>query len=155
MVGVTSHAPRLSVAEVDPEAYAPMLALEKYVHASTLGEDLIALVKIRASQLNGCAYCLDMHAVEARKAGVEQRVLDVVSAWREAPSRFTDRQRAALALTEEVTLIGQAGVSDTTWQQASQSFPEKEIVALLMAVVAINSWNRLAVSTHQALPDVH
>lgn len=90
-------------AKVDPAAYEPMLALEKYVHGGTLGEELISLVKIRASQLNGCAYCLGMHAVEAHKAGVDQRVLDVLGAWREAPSVFTDRQRAALALTEEVT----------------------------------------------------
>ena len=77
----------------------------------------------------------------------------MLGAWREAPSLFTDRQRAALALTEEVTLIGQAGVSDTTWQDAADSFPDREIATLLMAIVAINAWNRLAVSTHQALPD--
>lgn len=147
------HVQRLSVVELDPEAYGPMLALEKYVHASTLGEEVICLVKIRASQLNCCAYCLDMHAVEARKAGIEQRVLDVLSTWREAPALFTDRHRAALALTEEVTLIGQSGVSDTTWQDATVQFPEKEIVSLLMTIVAINSWNRLAVSTRQTLPE--
>jgi AhpD family alkylhydroperoxidase len=144
---------RLSVQDVDPEAYKPLLALEKYIHAGTLGEALLALVKIRASQLNGCAYCLDMHAKEARQASVDQRKLDVLSGWREAPGLYSERERAAIALTEQVTLIGEAGVSDEAWADASAQFSQKETVELLMAISAINVWNRLAVSTHQALPD--
>jgi AhpD family alkylhydroperoxidase len=144
---------RISVHDIDPEAYKPMFAMEKYIHAGSLGEALLALVKIRASQINGCAFCLDMHGREARAAGVDQRRLDVLSGWEEAPGLYSDRERAAIALTEEVTLIGNAGVSDAVWNRVTASFEEKEVVQLLMAIAAINVWNRLAVSTHQSLPD--
>ena len=143
---------RISVHDIDPEAYKPMYAMEKYIHAGSLGEALLALVKIRASQINGCAYCLDMHGREARAAGVDQRRLDVLSGWEEAPGLYSERERAAIALTEEVTLIGNAGVSDAVWDRVTASFEEKEVVQLLMAIAAINVWNRLAVSTHQSLP---
>lgn len=143
---------RMSVRDVDPEAYKPMLAMEKYIHAGTLGEPLLALVKIRASQINGCAWCLDMHYKEARKEQVPQRKLDVIAGWSEAPAVYSERERAALALTEEVTLISVAGVSDAVWSKVTDAFQEKEIVQLLMAISAINVWNRLAVSTHQELP---
>lgn len=143
---------RMSVHDVDPEAYKPMIAMEKYIHAGTLGELLLALVKIRASQINGCAWCLDMHYKEARKEQVPQRKLDVIAGWSEAPTVYSERERAALALTEEVTLISVAGVSDAVWSKVTDAFQEKEIVQLLMAISAINVWNRLAVSTHQELP---
>jgi AhpD family alkylhydroperoxidase len=110
-------------------------------------------VKIRASQINGCAYCLDMHGREARAAGVEQRRLDVLAGWEEAPELYSERERAAIALTEEVTLIGNGGVSDAVWARVTAAFEEKEVVQLLMAIAAINVWNRLAVSTHQSLPE--
>lgn len=145
-------AQRLDIRKVDPDAYKPMLALEAYVHAGSLGEALISLVKLRASQLNGCAYCLAMHGEEGRKAGIEQRRLDVVSAWREAPDLYSDREQAALALTEEMTLISEDGVTDATWKNAAEAFEPKELVQLMMAIGAINVWNRLAVSTHQTLP---
>lgn len=148
-----SETERLSVRDVDPDAYKPLLALEKYIHSGSLGEPLLALVKMRASQLNGCAYCLDMHAKEARKSSVDQRKLDVLSGWHEAPGLYSERERAAIALTEQVTLIGRGGVSDAVWADASAAFTQKETVELLMAISAINVWNRLAVSTHQALPD--
>ncbi|MEO7005700.1 MAG: carboxymuconolactone decarboxylase family protein [Terrimesophilobacter sp.] len=144
---------RISVHDVDPEAYQPMFAMEKYIHAGSLGEALLALVKIRASQINGCAYCLDMHGREARAAGVDQRRLDVLAGWEEAPGLYSDRERAAIALTEQVTLIGDAGVSDAVWARVAAAFEAKEVVQLLMAISAINVWNRLAVSTHQALPE--
>lgn len=145
---------RLSVHDIDPHAYEPMFAMEKYIHAGSLGESLLALIKIRASQLNGCAFCLDMHGREARAAGVDERRLDVLAGWREAPDLYSERERAAIALTEEVTLIGQAGVSDAVWSQASKAFDKKELVTVLMAICAINVWNRLAVSTHQELPQL-
>jgi AhpD family alkylhydroperoxidase len=148
-----SHQERISVGAVDPGAYQAVLGLERYVRAGTLDESLLSLIKIRASRLNGCAYCLDMHAGEARAAGVEQRRLDILSAWREAPSFFSDRERAALALTEAVTLIGQAGVPDDVWTDVTASFDQGEIVQLLMAISVINVWNRIAVSTHQSLPE--
>jgi AhpD family alkylhydroperoxidase len=148
-----SHQKRLSVNEVDPSAYQAILAAERYVRAGALDHALLALVRIRASQLNGCAYCLDMHAVEARAAGVGQRRLDILSAWNEAPSFFTDREQAALKLTESVTRIGEAGVPDSVWEEVARLFDKNEIVRLLMAICAINVWNRMAISTHQALPE--
>ncbi len=129
-----------------------MYAMEKYIHKGSLGESLLALVKMRASQINGCAYCLDMHAREGREAGVDQRLLDVLAGWREAPALYSEREQAAIALTEEVTLIGEAGVSDAVWTRAAAAFSQKELVTLLMAISAINVWNRLAITTHQALP---
>ena len=142
---------RMSIHDVDPDAYMAVLGLEKYVHSGNLDERLLALIKTRASQINHCAWCLDMHAVEARKAGVEQRQLDVVAAWREAPALFSARERAALAFTEQVTLISQDGVSDDVWSELTAVFDEKETVLLLMAVSAINVWNRMNVAVHTAL----
>ncbi|TAM92128.1 MAG: carboxymuconolactone decarboxylase family protein, partial [Jatrophihabitans sp.] len=101
---------RLSIHDVDPEAYKAVLGLEKFVHSGNLDERLLALVKIRASQINHCAWCLDMHVAEARKAGVDQRQLDLVAAWREAGDLFGAREQAALAFTEQVTLISKDGV---------------------------------------------
>ncbi|MDQ0276974.1 AhpD family alkylhydroperoxidase [Arthrobacter silviterrae] len=143
---------RMNIQEIDPKAYQPMYAMEKYIHGGTLGEDLLALVKIRASQLNGCAYCLDMHGREARNAGVDNRRLDVLAGWHEAPELYSERERAALALTEAVTLISNGGVTDSTWSRVKSAFDDAEVPVLLMAISAINVWNRLAVSTHQKLP---
>jgi AhpD family alkylhydroperoxidase len=143
---------RLSIRDVDPEVYPAVLALEKYVHKGNLDEGLLALVKIRASQINGCAWCLDMHAEEARRAGVEQRRIDVVAAWREAEALFDKRERAALAFAEAVTLISQAGVPDDVWHEVTAVFDEKETVRLLMAIAAINVWNRMNVAVRTELP---
>ncbi len=143
---------RMSIHDVDPNAYKAVLGLEKYVHSGNLDEKLLALVKIRASQINQCAWCLDMHAAEARTAGIEQRQLDLVPAWREAPALFSAREQAALAFTEEVTLISQEGVTDEVWDRLSAVFDQNEIVFLLMAVAAINVWNRMNVTVHTELP---
>ena len=148
-----SHSERLKVDQVDPDAYRAILALERYVRAGKPDHALAALIKLRASQLNGCAYCLDMHAAEARAAGVEQRRLDILPAWREAPSFFTDREQAAFELTESVTRIGEAGVPDAVWDGVARLFDKNEIARLLMAICAIDVWNRMAISTHQALPE--
>jgi AhpD family alkylhydroperoxidase len=148
-----SHQKRLIVSDVDPGAYQAILAMERYARAGSLDHALTALVRLRASQLNGCAFCLDMHAAEARAAGVEQRRLDILSAWREAPSFFNDREQAAFELTESVTRIGEAGVPDAVWEGVARFFDKNEIVRLLMAICAINVWNRMAISTHQALPE--
>jgi AhpD family alkylhydroperoxidase len=145
---------RLDVHAVDPSAHQAVRELERYVRGSGLDPALYELVKIRASQLNGCAFCLDMHHREARRAGEDQRRLDVLSAWREAPELFTDAERAALALTESVTLIGDGGVSDRVWAEVAEHFDQARIVHLLMAIATINVWNRLAVATRQQLPDV-
>ena len=143
---------RLDIHAVDPKAHQAVFALERYVRESSLDPQLYELVKIRASQLNGCAYCLDMHNRDAREKGEDQRRLDVLSAWREAPELFTEQERAALAFTESVTRIGDAGVPDAIWANVAKNFDEAGIVALLMAAATINVWNRLAVATHQELP---
>src|SRR5699024_10376916 len=150
---MASNDQRLDTYAVDPKATKAIYGLEKYVQESGLDPNLYELVKIRASQLNGCAYCLDMHTRDARKKGEQQRRLDILSAWREAPSMFSEAEQAALALTESVTLIGREGVPDEVWDRAAQQFGEADLVHLLMAIAVINVWNRLAVATHQALPD--
>jgi len=143
---------RLDVQATDPGAYKAVLAMEGYVRAGTLEKKLLELVKIRASQLNGCGFCLDMHNREAAEMGEDPRRLYVVAAWREASVLFSERERAALALTEAVTLIA-GGVPDGVWAEARMHFDEGELVQLLMAISTINVWNRLAVATHQDLPD--
>ncbi len=148
-----THTQRMSISEVDPDAYSAVLALERYVHHGALDEGLLALVKIRASQLNHCAWCLDMHVAEARRAGIPQRKIDLVAAHEEAPNLFTEREQAALKFAETVTLISEAGVPDAIWSDLQTSFNEKEIVVLLMAIAAINVWNRINVAVRTALPD--
>ncbi|MGH9108387.1 MAG: carboxymuconolactone decarboxylase family protein [Acidimicrobiales bacterium] len=143
---------RLSIREVDPEVYKAVGALSQYVRRGSLDEGLCALVDIRASQINHCAWCLDMHTAEARKAGIAQRQIDLVAAWREAPALFSRRQKAALAFAEQVTLISQGGVSDDVWQELTAAFDDKEAVLLLMAIAAINVWNRMNVAARTELP---
>ena len=121
-----------------------MLRLEDAVHESTLEPELLELVKMRASQLNGCAYCLDMHSKDARARGENEQRLHVLAAWREAPF-YSERERAALAWCEALTLLPQTGAPDEVYVQVREQFEEEEIVALTLAIVAINGWNRLAV----------
>lgn len=144
---------RLDIHGTHPDATRAVLAMESFVRQSGLDARLAELVKIRASQINGCAFCLDMHHRDARAHGEDQRRLDVVSAWREASQLFTDAERAALALAEAVTLIGEAGVPDDVWEQVTDEFSEADVVNLLMAIATINVWNRLAIATRQRLPD--
>ncbi len=144
---------RLSIHDVDPGAHQAVMALEKYVHSSHPDERLLALVKIRASQINHCAWCLDMHTAEARQLGMEQRQLDLIAAWREAPAFFDQRERAALAFTEQVTLISQEGVTDDVWRDLTAVFDDKEVVVVLMAITAINVWNRMNVAVHTDVPE--
>ena len=146
-------AQRLSIRDVDSEAQKAVLALSKYVGASNLDEGLVALVEIRASQINHCAWCLDMHVAQARKAGIEQRQIDLVAAWREAEPLFDQRERAALAFTEAVTLISEKGVPDDVWSEVIAAFDEKETVQLLIAIATINVWNRMNVAVHAELPE--
>ena len=124
------------------------------MRGSGLDPQLYELVKIRASQLNGCAFCLDMHNRNARAGGEDQWRLDVLSAWREAPALFTAPEQAALAFTEAVTRIGGAGFPDPVWDDVAAHFDEAGIVRLLMAIATINVWNRLAGATHQQLPNL-
>lgn len=137
--------PRIDHAAVAPEGLRALAGLERYVRGSGLEASLLALVKLRASQLNGCAYCVDMHTKDARADGVSEQRLYATTVWRETPF-FTERERAALAWTEAVTELGRAGVGERLYEETRRQFAEKELVDLTLAIVAINGWNRLAVS---------
>jgi AhpD family alkylhydroperoxidase len=137
--------PRLNYPTIAPEPMKLMYAMEKYLASSGLERPLIELVKIRASQINGCAYCIDMHTQDARAEGETERRIYALNAWRETPF-YTDRERAALAWTEAVTRISEGGVPDALYEEARQHFDEKELVDLNWAVAAINAWNRVAIS---------
>jgi len=138
--------PRLEFQKVAPAAFHAMLALETYVATSSrLEPSLLHLIRMRASQINGCAYCLDMHSKDARTNGETEQRLYALNAWRETPF-FTDRERAALAWTEAVTLVSQDHVPDSVYDEVRQRFTEEELVNLTLAVATINSWNRLCIS---------
>ena len=128
-----------------PDGIKAMWGLENYIHHCGLEPSLLELVKTRASQLNGCAFCLDMHAKDARAAGETEQRLYTLPAWEETPF-FTDRERAALAWTEAVTRVSDTHVPDEVYELARKHFTEKELVDLTLAIVAINGWNRLAIS---------
>lgn len=140
-----STLPRLDVKTVAPALFNAQLQLETAVRQSSLEPITYELIKIRASQINGCAYCLDMHTLDAMALGETTQRLNVVAAWHEAPF-FTERERAALALTEAVTLISVDHVPDDTWEQAAAAFSPEELAAVIMAIVVINGWNRMAIA---------
>jgi AhpD family alkylhydroperoxidase len=133
------------------QGYDAMRALHEAVAASGLEPSLLELVKMRSSQLNGCAFCIDMHSKDARAEGETEQRLYALAAWRETPF-FTDRERAALAFTEDVTLIADAHVADHTVADAAVYFTPEELGALLFAVIEINAWNRLAITTGSPEP---
>jgi AhpD family alkylhydroperoxidase len=136
---------RYNYAKLSPGGYHAMLGLEKYLAQCGLEEGLLHLVKLRASQLNGCAFCLDMHWKDLRAIGENEQRLYSLNAWRECPY-YTDRERAALAWTEAVTLITQGHASDAVYEEARAHLSEKDISDLTFAIVTINAWNRLAIS---------
>jgi AhpD family alkylhydroperoxidase len=136
--------PRLDYNRASPEACQALRALDAYVRQCGLEQPLIELVKVRASQINGCAYCLDMHTKVARARGESEQRLYALDAWREAPF-YSERERAALAWTEAVTLVAEGHVPDEVFEQAHAQFSDKELVDLTLAVTAINGWNRLAI----------
>ena len=136
---------RLQYAKVSPGVYKAMLGLENHADESGLERNLLDLVRLRASQINGCAFCLDMHWKDLRAAGESEQRLYSLDAWRETPF-YTDRERAALAWTEAVTLITKDHVPDEVYEEARQHFSEKELADLTLAIVAINGWNRLSIA---------
>ena len=142
---------RFDYAKVAPGANEAMRGLERYARTSGLEHSLIELVKIRASQLNGCAYCLDMHTKDARAAGETEQRLYVVAAWREAPF-YTERERVALEWAEALTVLGRDGVSDALYDRARRVFSELELANLTMAIIAINGWNRLSIAFRSPEP---
>jgi AhpD family alkylhydroperoxidase len=139
-------AERFNMHGVAPELYAAMSALQRAVDQSGLPRSLAELVKLRASQLNHCAYCLDMHSKDAVALGIRQEKLYLLDAWREAPF-YTEQERAALEWTEALTLIAERGVPDEIYLSVRAHLSERELGALTLAVVAINGWNRIAIST--------
>ncbi|HXP87539.1 MAG TPA: carboxymuconolactone decarboxylase family protein [Bryobacteraceae bacterium] len=135
--------PRLEIHKVAAPAYRAIAGLEAYVRSSGLEPALLELVRLRASQINGCAYCIDMHTKDARAANESEQRLYALTAWRETPF-FTDRERAALAWTEALTLIAETHAEDLIYEEVRPHFSEEELVNLTLAIVAINGWNRLA-----------
>ncbi len=145
--------PRIDYRNVAPQGIEAMRGLEAYVRRSGLEPGLLDLVRTRASQINGCAYCIDMHTKDARASGESEQRLYALDAWRETPF-FTDRERAALAWTEAVTLVREGHVPDDVYAEARRHFSERELVDLTLAIVAINGWNRLAISM-RAVPGAY
>jgi AhpD family alkylhydroperoxidase len=137
--------PRIESARVNPKIRQLLLAIEDYVHRSGLDSRLLHLVKTRASQINGCAHCLDMHTQDARAEGETEQRLYVLDAWREAPF-FDERERAALEWTEAVTLVAQSHVPDEVYGRVREYFSEQELIDLTLAIANINTWNRLNVA---------
>ncbi len=136
---------RVDYFKVAPGALHAMLGLEKYLSQSELETELLDLVKLRASQINGCAYCIDMHWKDLRAAGADEQKLYGLDAWEESPY-YDDRERAALAWTEAVTRLDDGHVSDPVYQAARRFFSEKELADLTLCIVAINGWNRLNIA---------
>ena len=138
--------PRFNYAKSSPGAVKAMLDMERYLHGCGLEEALLHMVKLRASQINGCAYCLDMHWKDARALGETEQRLYSLDAWRECPY-YSDRERAALAWTEALTQITQGHAPDSVYNEARAHFSEKELSDLTFAITTINAWNRLAISS--------
>ncbi len=143
--------PRFDHYKADPASIQAMLALEKHVSSTTLDHGLRELIKLRASQINGCAFCVDMHSKDLRKHGETEQRLYLLSVWRESPL-FTDAERAALAWTEAVTRVADTGVPDDVYEEFARHFTEQERVQITLLIGAINIWNRLAVSFRAVHP---
>jgi AhpD family alkylhydroperoxidase len=137
---------RVNIQETEPQAYKAMYALEGYLATSHLSKTHKELIKIRASQINGCAYCIDMHTKDALKYGETTQRIFLLNAWRET-DLFTEEEKAVLAITEEVTLIHSQGLSDKTYQKAEAILDKNYIAQTIVAVATINAWNRIAIST--------
>lgn len=137
---------RIKIDKVTPAGYNAVLGLEKFIENSSLTKTHKDLIKIRASQINGCAFCIDMHTKEARKAGETEQRIYALNAWRDTPF-FSEEERAILALTEEVTLISNH-VKDDTYEQAAKVLEETYLAEVIMAIITINVWNRIGISTN-------
>lgn len=136
---------RINIQQLEPEAYKAMYPLDKYLNSTQLKPLHKVLIQIRASQINGCAYCINLHTKDARKLGVTEQRIYALSAWRDT-TFFSEEEQAILALTEEVTLITQR-VSDDTYNRAATVMDERYLAAVIMAAIAINAWNRLSITT--------
>lgn len=137
---------RINILQTEPEAYKALLGIDKYLQSTRLTNTHKELIKIRASQINGCAFCINMHTKDARKYGETEQRIYLLNAWKET-TLFTEEEKAILALTEEITLISQSGVSDATYQKAKELFDENYLSNIIVAIIGINAWNRVAVTT--------
>ncbi|WP_113651190.1 carboxymuconolactone decarboxylase family protein [Pedobacter namyangjuensis] len=138
---------RVNIYETEPTGYKALLGLESYLATTSISKTTKELIKIRASQINGCAFCINMHTTDARKHGETEKRIYLLNAWKEVENLYTDEERVVLALTEEITLIASGGVSDATYKKAQTMFNDTEIAQIIMAIIAINAWNRLAIAT--------
>ncbi|UTV30644.1 carboxymuconolactone decarboxylase family protein [Photobacterium atrarenae] len=138
---------RISISQLEPDAYKSMFGLEKYLNNTNLEKSLKELIKIRASQINGCAYCIQIHTEEAMKHGETEQRIFALSAWKESPL-FNDQERAVLQLTEKVTLIAEGGLPKECYDAALSTLGEQVLAQAIMQIVTINAWNRIAVATH-------
>ncbi|ELV8716532.1 TPA: carboxymuconolactone decarboxylase family protein [Vibrio vulnificus] len=139
-------AKRINLAQVQPKALTAMLGIENYLADTTLSTELKELIKIRASMINGCAYCIQMHTTEALKNGIAQQKLFALSAWKESPL-FDEAERAVLHLTDDMTKIADAGVSDSVYQTSLELLGEERLAQAMMQIIMINAWNRFALAT--------
>ena len=137
---------RFKMGEVQPEAYKILFEMNKYVLQSKIDKLQREMIKIRASQINGCAYCVSSHARDARKLGETEQRIYLMSVWREAPNVFTEEEQLILAITEEVTLINQHGLSNELYEKAIQLFGEEKTAQIIVTVITINCWNRIGVA---------
>lgn len=142
---------RINLNEVSPEVYEAMLVLNSAA-AKDIDPDLAELIKIRASQMNHCAFCLDMHTADARKRGIPERKLTLLPAWEEAEGVYTEQEQAALALTEEITDLTRRNVSDEVYARAAAVFSERELAQVIAMALTINAWNRIGVTTRLRVP---
>ena len=143
--------PRIDHRKVSPKAIEAMFGLERYAEQSVLPKDLLDLVRLRVSQMNGCAYCIDMHTKDLRAAGESEQRLYLLDAWRESPL-YSERERAALAWTEAITLIHETHAPDEVYEEVRRHFSEQELVDLTLAIATINVWNRMAISFRSVHP---
>lgn len=139
---------RINVGVLEPEAYKAFIAIENYLGTTKISKTHKELIKIRASQINGCAYCINMHTKDARKNGETEQRIYLLNAWREVKDLYTDEEKAILALTEEMTLIANGGVVDETYQKAKSLFDDNHLAQIMVAIITINAWNRMAIATN-------
>ncbi|EKF54815.1 alkylhydroperoxidase [Galbibacter marinus] len=144
---------RISIHNLEPKAYKALIGLEEYLSNTDISLTLKQLIKIRSSQINNCAFCINMHTKEALANGETQRRIFLLSAWREALDFYTDQEKVVIEMTEEITLIHQHGLRSETYQKALKVFNENQIAQIIMAIITINTWNRIAVSTHKPIVD--
>ncbi|WP_293945719.1 MULTISPECIES: carboxymuconolactone decarboxylase family protein [unclassified Sphingobacterium] len=141
---------RIDIQQLEPDAFKAMFALEHYLQHSGISKTHFYLIKIRASQINGCAFCINMHTSDALRQGETAQRIFLLNAWKET-GLFTKQEKTILAITEEVTIISQSGLSDETYRQAQRFFNGNQIAQIIMAVVTINAWNRIVISTRKTV----